>query len=282
MTTDSLSRWSRLGLGTGTLASLGRSASLMEVNLLLEAMIATGSTVIDTADSYASGGCERLIGKALLGRRDKFVIATKAGYRHADFPSPFKALNQWAKKSMHLAGLRQCFSPSYLTKSLERSLTRLGCEAIDAFLLHSPPPEVIKDHAVLAQCDRLISAGKTLRVGLSSENPSVIRAAIESKAFQVIQTPANLIAAEVLMPLWNDCAEAGIHLMGNHIFSPACLARPEMTHETLMRAASALLPHNATLLCGTRKPAHFKQTHEWVHDPLSAKDAARLLKGCEA
>jgi aryl-alcohol dehydrogenase-like predicted oxidoreductase len=282
MTNNSLSRWSRLGLGTGTLASLGRSASLTEVSLLLDAMIATGATVIDTADSYASGGCERLLGKALLGRRNKFVIATKAGYLHADFPRPFKALNQWAKKGMHLAGLRQCFSPSYLTKSLERSLSRLGCDAIDAFLLHSPSPEVIKDQAVHAMCGRLISAGKTLHVGLSSESPDVIRAAIDSGIFKVIQTPANLMVSEALMPLWNDCAAAGIHLMGNHVFSPACIASPGMTHETLMRAASALLPQHATLLCGTRKPAHFKQTHEWVHNPMPDNEAALLLSRCHS
>ena len=282
MTTDSSKHWSRLGLGTGTLASLGRAASLTEVNLLLEAMSATGATVIDTADSYASGDCERLLGKALRGRRKGFVIATKAGYRHANFPGPFKALNQWVKKGMHLAGWRQCFSPVYLSNSLERSLTRLRCEVLDAFLLHSPPQEVVTDHTVLAHCGHLISAGKALRVGISSENPKVIRAAIDSGIFQVIQTPANMMVSEALMPLWNDCAAAGIHLMGNHVFSPTCLASPGMTHETLMRAASALLPQNATLLCGTRKPAHFKQTHDWVRNPMPDKEAALLLSRCRS
>ena len=65
---------SRLTLGTGRLASSGSGRSISAVARLLDTATDLGINLIDTADSYASGECERLLGRALVGRRDKFII----------------------------------------------------------------------------------------------------------------------------------------------------------------------------------------------------------------
>ena len=269
--------WSKLGLGTGTLASLGRAASFSEVDRLVGAMLDIGVTVIDTADSYGSGDCERLIGKVLRGRRESFTIVTKAGYRLSNLPGPLQPLNQFVKKGIQRLGFQQCFAPAYLAKCIDNSLSRLRIEHMDAYLLHNPPLKVVEDERVIHLCQSLIDSGKTILTGLSSENPEVISAAIASGVFKIIQTPASLNAAVAMRPLWKECETNGIRVIGNHVFDPACLGVHGMTHETLMRSTSALLPDRATILCGTRNLAHLQQACEWAAMPLREADAVREL-----
>ena len=177
---QSFSRWSRLGLGTGRLASVGRGTTLTDVRLLLGAMMDTGVTIIDTADSYTSGRCEQLIGRAIRGRRDDFVIVTKAGYRYGDLPPPFRTINPLIKKLWQLAGRSQCHRASYLAQCLERSLRRLGTDHVDAYLLHDPPFAAVTDPQVHEAFDRLRGQGKFLHAGISSDRPEVITAAINA------------------------------------------------------------------------------------------------------
>jgi len=269
--------WSRLGLGTGTLASLGRKVSPADVDILLGTMAEAGVSVIDTADSYGSGDCERLIGRALRGRRENFTITTKAGYRYSNLPAPLLPLNQFAKKGLHHLGFRQRFTPGYLSRCVDHSLKRLRTNRIDAFLLHSPLLETVTDPAIHNLICRLKESGKTVKVGISSESPRIIRAAVDSGAFDIVQTPASLRAAVTMRPLWIECVTAGMRVIGNHVFDPACLEFPGMSHETLMRCASTLLPTQATILCGTRNPSHLRQASQWVAMPLSEAEAEREL-----
>lgn len=271
------SSWSRLGLGTGTLASLGRKATVSDVDVLLGTMSEIGVTVIDTADSYGSGDCERLLGRALRGRRERYAVTTKVGYRYSNLPSLLRPLNQFAKKGLHHLGFRQCFTPSYLMRCVDQSLKRLGTTWIDALLLHSPPLETVIDPAVHMLIQHLKASGKTGMVGISSENAEVIRASVASGVFEVIQSPASIKDAVSMRALWKECETAGVRIIGNHVFDPACLSAQGVTHELLMRCASSLLPTRATILCGTRNPAHLRQAHEWATSPLSEDIAEQLL-----
>ena len=272
------SSWSKLGLGTGTLASLGRAASFSEVDRLIGAMHEFGITVIDTADSYGSGDCERLIGTVLRRRRESFTIVTKAGYRLSNLPFPLRSFNQIVKKGIQRFGFHQCFAPAYLAKCIDDSLSRLRVEHVDAFLLHNPPLKVVEDERVLHLCRSFTDSGKARLTGISSENPEVIRAGIAAGIFKIIQTPANLKAAAIMLPLWRECEMNGIRMIGNHVFDPACLGVYGMTHETLMRGSAALLPDRATILCGTRNPAHLRQACEWAAMPLPEAYAERELQ----
>lgn len=267
--------WPKLGLGTGTLASLGRASSLAEVEKLIGVMVGAGITLIDTADSYGSGDCEILLGKAMKVRRQEFSVVSKAGYRLSNLPGPFRPLNQFIKKAKQRIGCKSCHEPDYLVRCLEDSLRRLRTDHVDAFLLHDPPLEAISQ-AVIGACEGMRQSGKALLTGISSDNPAVLHAAISSGAFDVIQTPASLEVAAEMRPIWEGCKSAEIHVIANHVFAPGCLTHPEMNHETLMRASVALLPPTATILCGTRNHSHLVEAARWATDPLPEAEAMRL------
>ena len=270
--------WSKLGLGTGTLASMGRAPSVSQVNSLIGAMLDLGISVIDTADSYGSGDCECLLAKVLRGRRDYFAVITKAGYRLSNLGGPLRPLNQFVKKGLQYLGWRQLFEPRYLKKCLDDSLSRLRMEQVDVFLLHDPPLAAVTNEGVIRVCLDLKQSGKTALTGISSSDTAVLRQAIASGCFEVVQTPANLRAASALQPVWHECKARNIHVVGNHVFDPTCLAIPGMSHEQLMRASCTLLPERSTILCGTRNPAHLREVNCWAHDPLPAVDAACLAE----
>jgi aryl-alcohol dehydrogenase-like predicted oxidoreductase len=245
-------------------------------------MLDLGLTVIDTADSYGSGDCEILLGKALRNRPHAFRVITKAGYRLSNLPQPFRPLNQFLKKGIQRFGPRQRFEPGYLERCLDDSLLRLRLDRIDAFLLHDPPLDVVANQEMTDLCGKLIKSGKTLLAGVSSSDPGVLEAAISPGAFQVIQTPANIGAASALRALWAKCEARQIHVVGNHVFAPSCLMTSGITHEILMRASSALLPRTSTILCGTRSPDHLRQADEWSRAPLPQAEAEQLAERLKA
>jgi aryl-alcohol dehydrogenase-like predicted oxidoreductase len=257
---------------------LGRAASAPEADSLLGTMLDLGLTVVDTADTYGSGDCERLLGNVLRGRRQSFTLVTKAGYRLSNLPGPLRPLNQFVKKGLQRLGLRQCFEPAYLGKCLDHSLSRLGTDHVDAFLLHSPPMEAVTNEEVMRLCGNLRKSGKTMLTGVCSGNPEVLKAAISSGVFEIVQTPANLKVVAAMRHLWSECETRRIHVVGNYVFDPACLEIPGMTRETLMRGSSALLPKSATILCGTRSHAHLRQSYEWARAPLPQAEAERIAK----
>jgi aryl-alcohol dehydrogenase-like predicted oxidoreductase len=273
---SSFSHWSRVGLGTGTLASLGRGTTQEQVNRLLSSMREMGVSVIDTADSYTSGRCETLLGEALMGRRDQFVVVTKAGYRYGDLPWPLQALNPFIKKAHQKLSGGQCHAPNYLTRSLERSLQRLQLDHVDAFLLHDPSLQVVTDPAVQASLSALKKAGKTLHLGVSSEKPDVLAAAIQASCFSVIQSPANPTTVRSLSEIWQQASRQGIHRMANHVFfsgnaKPADPSCTLLRHESLMRYVSARFGIG-TILVGTRNPMHLQESVEWANSPLSMEE----------
>ncbi|WP_114560995.1 aldo/keto reductase [Desertihabitans aurantiacus] len=108
---------SRVGLGT---MSFGDTVGAAEAETLFETAVEAGITVVDTANGYAGGESERLLGPWVRRRRDQLVLATKAGIPHPDAEgaAPLSA-----------SALRRC---------LEGSLRRLGVDSVDLFYLHQP------------------------------------------------------------------------------------------------------------------------------------------------
>lgn len=270
--------WSRLGLGTGTLASLGRASSAKDVETLLASMEEIGASVIDTANTYGSTACERLLGRVMRRMENPFTLVTKAGYCHGDLPFPLHPLNPFLKKAMQRMGRRQCFEPVYISKCLEKSLIRLGVEQVAAFMLHDAPMEAVTNDKLLSVMQDLKNSGKTQLAGVSSSEPAVLQKAISSGVFGVIQTPASLRHAKTLRGVWQQCESAGIHVIANHIYDPLCFQHQDVSHESLMRASAALLPEGATILCGTRNPSHLRQSNEWARIPMSKQDAEKLAE----
>ncbi|WP_371649803.1 aldo/keto reductase [Streptomyces mirabilis] len=108
-----------------------------------------GINFVDTADAYSRGESEEIVGKALKGRRDDVVLATKAHLPMGDDPNQRGNSRRW------------------LVRALEDSLRRLGTDHVDLFQIHRPAPDTDVEETLSALTD-LVRAGKVRAIGTSS------------------------------------------------------------------------------------------------------------------
>ena len=130
--------FTKLGLGTSTIASFGRSLSYIQAKKLFDAALNFNIRTIDTSDTYGSGDAERLIGKIIKKKRNDFFIISKAGHQYLSLPEILSPLNQIGKKILQGIRVNKCFKKEYILSSIEKSLKRLNIDYLDAFLLHDP------------------------------------------------------------------------------------------------------------------------------------------------
>lgn len=146
---------SAVGLGCN---NFGRPGSATEdqpgTDRVLHAAIDHGITLLDTAEmyGYAHGRSEEMMGRALVGRREQVVIATKFG--HAEFANP------------DLPGVPPA-SRRYIRAAIEGSLRRLGTDYVDLYQLHTPDPATPIDET-LAALHELVDEGKVRAIGHSN------------------------------------------------------------------------------------------------------------------
>ncbi|MFF4081287.1 aldo/keto reductase [Streptomyces sp. NPDC001777] len=137
-----------LALGAMNFGRIGRTTQ-DEVTALVDAAIEGGINLIDTADMYGGGESEEMVGKAIAGRRDDIVLATKAGMPMGEGPN-------------HRGGSRR-----WLVTALDDSLRRLGVDHIDLYQLHRWDPATDDEETLSALTD-LQRAGKIRYFGSST------------------------------------------------------------------------------------------------------------------
>ncbi|MCM2388568.1 aldo/keto reductase [Streptomyces albipurpureus] len=142
-------RVSRLALGTMMFGAWGNQDHDACVEMVHAALDA-GVNFIDTADVYAFGETEEILGRALKGRRDSVVLATKFG-----------------EQMNHDEPLSRGASRRWITRAVEGSLRRLGTDHIDLYQLHRPDPGTDLDETLGALTD-LIRQGKVRAIGSSA------------------------------------------------------------------------------------------------------------------
>jgi aryl-alcohol dehydrogenase-like predicted oxidoreductase len=140
---------SAVGVGCN---AFGNRIGLDAVRGILDAAADTGVTLLDTSDSYSIGQSEEMIGVALEGRRDRFVIATKFG---SDM------------KGTHGADHGARASRSYVRRAVEASLKRLRVDHIDLYQLHFPDPITPLEETLSVLTD-LVREGKVRYLGCSN------------------------------------------------------------------------------------------------------------------
>jgi aryl-alcohol dehydrogenase-like predicted oxidoreductase len=145
-----------------------------------------GVTLVDTADSYGPYINEELVGKAIRGRREQVVIATKFGLAEG------------------LDG-----SPAYARRAAEASLRRLGIEAIDLYYLHRKDPKVPIEDSVGAMKD-LVAAGKVRCIGLCEVGPETLRRAHKVHSITALQSEYSLLERGVEKDILPVLRELGI------------------------------------------------------------------------
>jgi aryl-alcohol dehydrogenase-like predicted oxidoreductase len=137
-----------------------------------------GITFLDTADIYGAGGNEELVGRAIRGKRDQVVLATKFG-------NVIKG--SWADgKGYDIDG-----TPAYVKRAAEASLRRLGVETIDLYYQHRVDPKTPIEETVGAMAE-LVQEGKVRYLGLSEAAPETIRRAHAVHPIAALQTEYSL------------------------------------------------------------------------------------------
>ena len=183
------------------------------LNVLREALD-HGITFYDTADMYAQGESESLIGAAFRGRRDQVIIATKGGYRLPAQRNLMKRIKPLLRPIVHALGLKrsklplgisgtlsQDFSPSYLTKALESSLKRLQTDYVDLYQLHSPGAPFLQSNAFgesLQVLEKLKAQGKLRFYGVATEVPEDAPFCLSAPGISSVQLGFGLLDLEAL------------------------------------------------------------------------------------
>ena len=152
-----------------------------------------GMNFLDTADVYGRGHNEELVGRALQGRREQAVLATKFGnVRGSD--------GRW----MGVNG-----RPEYVTQSCEASLRRLGVAHIDLYYQHRVDPEVPIEETVGAMA-KLVQQGKVRRIGLSEASAKTLRRASTVHPITALQSEYSLWTRDPEGEILDTCRELGI------------------------------------------------------------------------
>ncbi|MCW2938217.1 MAG: putative aldo/keto reductase [Actinomycetia bacterium] len=196
-------RVSPLCLGTMMFGAWGNTDQDECVRMIHTALDA-GVNMIDTADVYAFGETEEIVGRALRGRRDQVVLATKFGNPMGADPN------------------QQGNSRRWITRAVEDSLRRLGTDWIDLYQVHRPDPSVEIDETLSALSD-LVRQGKVRAIG-SSVFPAeqLVEAQWASalrglERFGTEQPPYSLLARQAEASVLPTCEKYGLGVL---VFSP--------------------------------------------------------------
>jgi aryl-alcohol dehydrogenase-like predicted oxidoreductase len=153
-----------------------------------------GINFLDTADAYGPYTNEELVGRAIKGKRDQIVLATKFGIvRDPQDPS--------------VRGVSG--KPGYVRRSCEASLRRLGIATIDLYYQHRVDPATPIEETVGAMA-QLVQEGKIHHIGLSEASPQTLRRAVKIHPITALQTEYSLWSREPEDELLGICRELGI------------------------------------------------------------------------
>lgn len=153
-----------------------------------------GINFLDTADVYGPYKNEELVGKAIKGKRDKIVLATKFGIVR-DPANP------------NVRGVSG--KPDYVRSACEASLRRLGVETIDLYYQHRVDSKTPIEETVGAMA-QLVQEGKIRHIGLSEASPQTLRRAVKVHPIAALQTEYSLWSREPEDELLSTCRELGI------------------------------------------------------------------------
>src|SRR5258705_2409246 len=167
-----------VGLGCAAMAGNYGAADDEQSIRTIQAAIDVGITLFDTSDIYGNGKVEELIGRAVRGRRDRVVVATKFG-------------NMRTGSQRGLTNGR----PDYVPVACDESLQRLGVDVIDLYYQHRVDPAVPVEDTVGAMA-RLVEQGKVRFLGLCEARPERIRRAHTTHPIAAVQSEFSLLYRE--------------------------------------------------------------------------------------
>jgi aryl-alcohol dehydrogenase-like predicted oxidoreductase/SAM-dependent methyltransferase len=233
-----------IGLGCMGMSSFYGPTDEREALATIARAIELGCKLLDTAEFYGPFANEQLVGRAIAGRRDDVVLATKFGVGPTGLDG----------------------SPESVRRSIDGSLTRLGTDHVDLYLLHRVDPSTPIEETVGTMAE-LVREGKARHLGLSEASAATLRRAHAVHPIAALQTEYSLWTRDVEAEVLPACRELGIGFVAyaplGRGFLTGRFTRPSDfdpgdLRRRLPRFQGAALKHNLALLAKLEQLASAK------------------------
>jgi aryl-alcohol dehydrogenase-like predicted oxidoreductase len=186
---------SRVGLGTWAMGDdFWGSVDDQESIRTIHAAIDNGISLVDTAPAYGNGHSEEVVGKAIKGRRDRVVVATKVGIQKSG------------------GKLQKNLSPDSVRQEIEDSLRRLGVESIDLYQIHWPDPKTPLEET-LEVLLKAQEAGKFRYLGVSNFDTALMDKVRSITELASLQPPFSLMQRDIEDEILPYCHEHNIGVL---------------------------------------------------------------------
>jgi aryl-alcohol dehydrogenase-like predicted oxidoreductase len=286
---------SKLALGAGRLGAFWQGHSSRESARTLSAALDAGIRLIDTADVYALGLSERVIGRVLRQRRAETLLCTKLG----QLKTPLSTLAAHrASGSLSLASLRaaiprrtpvdpthvpRCFDSAYLRWALGRSLTRLRSPRVDILLLHGPTQLDLAARLFEPAITRALRDGDAAHFGVSCDDADVALAAAELPYVSFIELPVD-VGHPAERAIVARLAASGIGVLARSPFARGELIARVTRELGLFDEESAAyclqavteFPDVFTTIVGMHSPARVHENVRLLSLPISPRRRAEI------